>query len=81
MHILIKVEPFTQPSRFPALAENPDDTYVLFLDGVLPSHCNPTLEWSRHLAPNPLLDRQSHDRFVLTFQLTISMFITYSTGH
>lgn len=81
MHILIKVEPFTQPSRFPALAENPDDTYVLLVDGVQPSHCNPTLDWSRHLPSNVLLDRPSHDKFVLTFQLTSPVFIIYSTGH
>ena len=81
MHILIKVQPFTQPSRFPALAANPDDTYVLSVDGALPSHCDPNLDWSRHLPSNPQLDRPTHDRFVLTFQLTIPMFITYSTGH
>ena len=82
MYVLIKVEPFTMPSRFPALAENPDDTYVLQLEGVHESHCNPSLDWSRYLAPNvPVpLDRKIHDRSVLTSQLTRPLFITYSTG-
>ena len=70
MHILIKVEPFTQPSRFPALAENPDDTYVLLVDGVQSNHYNPTLDWSRHLPSSVPLDRPSHDKFVFSFQLT-----------
>ena len=82
--VMMMVEPFTQHSRFPALAENPDDTYVLLVDGVQSSdssHYNPTLDWSRHLPSNVPLDRPSHDKFVLIFQLTILMLITYSTGH
>jgi hypothetical protein len=83
MYVLIKVEPFTQPPRFPALAENPNDTYVLSVDGVQPetSHYNPALDWSRYLPSDIPLDRPTHDKFVLTFQLTSLMFITYSTGH
>ena len=81
MYVLIKVEPFTQPSRFPAIAENPDATYVLQLEGVQESHCNPSLDWSRHLPHNVPLDRKTHDRFVLTFQLTSPLFITHPTGH
>lgn len=58
----LQVEPFTQPSRFPALAQNPADTYVLQVDGVDPSHCNPALDWSRHLPSTIPLDRPSHDK-------------------
>jgi Fungal specific transcription factor domain len=74
--LLIKVEPFTQPSRFPAL---PDDTYVLLVDGVPSSSYNPAFDWSRHLAPNVPLDRPTHDKFVLTLQLTSP--ITYDMFH
>jgi hypothetical protein len=81
MYVLIKVEPFTQPSRFPALAENLNDTYVLSVDGVQTSHYNPALDWSRHLPSDIPLDRPTHDKFVLTLQLTSPMFITYPTGH
>ena len=82
VYILIKVEPFTQPSRFPAVAENPYETYVLMVDGAQQSHFNPSLDWSRHLpSSNVPLDRPTHDRFVLIFQLTSSIFITYCTGH
>ena len=77
----LKVEPFTQPSRFPALAENPDDTYVLLVDGAHESHYNPSLDWSRNLPSNVPLDRPTHDRFMLTFQLTSPMLITYFTEH
>ena len=77
IYIFIKVEAFTQPSRFPAVAENPDDTYVLLVDGVDLSHYNPSLDWSRHLPStgNVRLDRRTHDRFVLTFRLTSPLFI------
>ena len=34
------------------------------MDGVQSSHCDPSLDWSRYLPPNVLLDRPSHDRFV-----------------
>jgi hypothetical protein len=81
VYILIKIEPFTQPSRFPAIAQNPDLTYVLVVDGVQPSLHNPTLDWSRHLPRDVPLDRPTHDRFVLTFQFTSPIFITYFTGH
>ena len=67
VYILKKVEPFTQPSRFPAVAENPDETYVLIVDGAQQSHCSPDLDWSRHLPSNVKLDRQTHDRFVPNF--------------
>lgn len=49
------------PSRFPAIVENPDDTYVLLLDGVNESHYNPDLDWSRHLPNAVPLDRRMHD--------------------
>lgn len=65
---LIKVDPFTQPSRFSVLAENSDETYVLLVNGVQSSNYNPAFDWSRHLAPNVPLDRPSHDKFVLTLQ-------------
>jgi len=60
----LQVEPFNQPSRFPAVAENPDETYVLMVDGhhAQPSHYNPNLDWSRHLPSNVPLDRPTHDR-------------------
>ena len=81
IYILVKVEPFTQPSRFPAVAENSDLTYVLVVDGIQPSLHNPALDWSRHLPRDFPLDRPTHDRFVLTFQLTSPKFIIYCTGH
>ena len=81
MYVLIKVERFTQPSRFPALAKNPDETYVLCLDGIQSSHYNPSLEWNRYLPHDVPLDRPTHDKFVLTLQLTSLVFIDYSTGH
>ena len=59
--------------RFPPLAEDPNRTYVLQVDGVektLTSY-NPDLDWSRYLAPDvPLdrrLDRQSHDKCVIPY--------------
>ncbi|KAF9555002.1 hypothetical protein CPC08DRAFT_643525, partial [Agrocybe pediades] len=52
----------TRPSRFPELAENPHATYVLLVDGVNEEHCNPDLDWSRHLSTSVPLDRRSHDR-------------------
>lgn len=77
--LLIKIEPFG--TRF---TEDPDKTYVLFVDGVHPSHRNPNFEWSRYLPSNipsdRPLDRRSHDRLVITMQLRSSIFMTYSTG-
>ncbi|PPQ92012.1 hypothetical protein CVT25_004869 [Psilocybe cyanescens] len=52
----------SQPSRFPALAENPDATYVLVVDGVNDDFCNPDFDWSRHLPTAVPLDRRSHDK-------------------
>lgn len=78
MYVTYKVEPFALPSRFPALAENPDDTYVLLVDGVQSSHYNPAFDWSRHLPPNAQLDRPSHDRSVLTLPLVGTTLMTYS---
>lgn len=54
--------PAQGPSRFPAIAENPDATYVLLVDGVDDSHYNPNFDWSRHLPSNVPLDRRSHDK-------------------
>ncbi|EDR01153.1 uncharacterized protein LACBIDRAFT_312485 [Laccaria bicolor S238N-H82] len=54
--------PVEGPSRFPAIAENPDATYILLADGVDDSHYNPNFDWSRHLPSNVLLDRRSHDK-------------------
>ncbi|KAH9474420.1 Nitrogen assimilation transcription factor nit-4 [Psilocybe cubensis] len=51
-----------QPSRFPALASNPDATYVLAVDGVNDEYCNPDFDWSRHLPTAVPLDRRSHDK-------------------
>ncbi|KDR76970.1 hypothetical protein GALMADRAFT_95630 [Galerina marginata CBS 339.88] len=51
-----------QASRFPALADNPDATYVLLVDGVPDEHCNPAFDWSRHLPQAVPLDRRSHDK-------------------
>lgn len=50
------------PSRFPALAQNPDATYVLLTDGVPDDHYNPDFDWSRHLPSIVPLDRRSHDK-------------------
>ncbi|EDR10444.1 uncharacterized protein LACBIDRAFT_325474 [Laccaria bicolor S238N-H82] len=55
--------PAQGPSRFPAIAENPDATYVLLVDGVDDSHYNPNFDWSRHLPSNVPLDRRSHDKY------------------
>ncbi|KAF8152932.1 hypothetical protein B0H34DRAFT_677166 [Crassisporium funariophilum] len=57
-------ESFQQASRFPALADNPDATYVLMVDGVKESdrNYNPDFDWSRHLPSAVPLDRRSHDR-------------------
>ena len=38
------------------------------VDDAQPGLFNPTFDWSRHL-PSNVLDRQTHDRFVLIFQL------------
>ncbi|PPQ76231.1 hypothetical protein CVT26_008583 [Gymnopilus dilepis] len=57
-----QVEPPTQPSRFPALAANPDATYVLLVDGVSEDNGNPGFDWSRNLPKIADLDRKSHDR-------------------
>jgi hypothetical protein len=54
--------PPTLPSRFPALASNPDATYVLLVDGVNDEYCNPAFDWSRHLSAAVPLDRRSHDK-------------------
>ena len=56
--------PAEGPSRFPAIAENLDATYVLLVDDVDDSHFNPNFDWSRHLPSNGPLDRRSHDKFV-----------------
>ncbi|KAF8802030.1 hypothetical protein BYT27DRAFT_6777102 [Phlegmacium glaucopus] len=53
---------FTPPSRFPALAADPDGTYVLLVEGADPSHYNPAFDWSRHLPSAVPLDRRSHDK-------------------
>ncbi|RXW20856.1 hypothetical protein EST38_g4998 [Candolleomyces aberdarensis] len=50
------------PSRFPAIMENPDETYVLLLDGVDESHYNPDLDWARYLPNAVPLDRRGHDK-------------------
>ena len=50
------------PSRFPALAKNPDATYVLLTDGVPDDHYNPDFDWSRHLPSVVPLNRRSHDK-------------------
>jgi hypothetical protein len=49
-------------SRFPSLAENPQATYVLLVDGVSDDLCNPDFDWSRHLPSAVPLTRRSHDK-------------------
>ena len=44
------------------IMENPDDRYVLLLDGVDDSHYNPDLDWARYLPKAVPLDRRGHDR-------------------
>ncbi|KJA23958.1 hypothetical protein HYPSUDRAFT_39482 [Hypholoma sublateritium FD-334 SS-4] len=58
----IELPRVTPPSRFPALAQNPDATYVLLTDGVPDDHYNPDFDWSRHLPSIVPLDRRSHDK-------------------
>ena len=50
------------PSRFPAIVEDPDDTYVLLLEGADETHYNPDLDWSRYLPSAVPLDRRGHDK-------------------
>jgi len=54
--------PPTLISRFPALAENLDATYVLLVDEAAEEHYNPDFDWSRHLPSAVPLDRRSHDK-------------------
>ncbi|KIM41300.1 hypothetical protein M413DRAFT_445331 [Hebeloma cylindrosporum] len=49
-------------SRFPALAENTQATYVLLVDGVSDDDCSPDFDWSRHLPSAVPLTRRSHDK-------------------
>lgn len=51
------------PSRFPAIVEDPDDTYVLLLEGADETHYNPDLDWSRYLPSAVPLDRRGHDKY------------------
>ena len=77
IHILIKVELFTQPSQFPDLVENPDDTCPIR------GRC-PAKPLRFYLLSNVPLDRPSHDRFVFTFQLTrpvsCALYTTFSNA-
>jgi len=56
------LDPPNLPSRFPALADNLKETYVLLTDGVGDDHSNPDFDWSRHLPPAVPLTRRSHDK-------------------
>ncbi len=56
-----KNEP-TQPSRFPAIAQNPEARYVLLVDNSTEEHFNPDFDWSRYLPDAVPLDRRSHDK-------------------
>jgi len=62
------------PSRFPAIVENPDATYVL-LTGDDDRHYNPDLDWSRYLPTAVPLDRRSHDKcvFISTWVTCVCM--------
>lgn len=51
-------------SRFPAIAEDPEASYVLLVDGVDTGHYNADFDWSRHLPAVVPLDRKAHDRSV-----------------
>ena len=53
----------TQPSRFPAILENPRAMYVLIVDSESEAHYNPDFDWSRHLPSAVPLDRRTHDKY------------------
>ncbi|TFK25471.1 hypothetical protein FA15DRAFT_358461 [Coprinopsis marcescibilis] len=50
------------PSRFPAIMENPKDTYVLMVEGGDRTCYNPHFDWARHLPTAVPLDRTQHDK-------------------
>ncbi|KAG2006997.1 nucleus protein [Coprinopsis cinerea AmutBmut pab1-1] len=61
------------PSRFPAIMENPKDTYVLLVEGVDRSCYNPNFDWARYLPSVVPLDRMQHDKALdLTFKFATS---------
>ncbi|KAF9011740.1 hypothetical protein BDQ17DRAFT_1503158 [Cyathus striatus] len=61
-------------SRFPAIADDPQATYVLITDGVDESHYNPHFDWSRHLPNTVPLIRKEHDKLL---SLTFSFFTSW----
>jgi hypothetical protein len=55
----------SRSTRFPGIDQNPKSRYVLLVDGIDESYCNPDFDWSRHLPPEVPLERKEHDQFVL----------------
>ena len=51
-----------QSSRFPAIAQNPEERYVLLVDDSTEDSYNPDFDWSRYLPTAVPLDRKSHDK-------------------
>ncbi|TFK73146.1 hypothetical protein BDN72DRAFT_247733 [Pluteus cervinus] len=51
-------------SRIPPVVEEPDQSYVLYVEGVDEAHINTTLDWSRYLPSSVPLTRREHDRLL-----------------
>jgi hypothetical protein len=69
-----RAERLTQPSRFPAIMEDPQVTYILIVDADSEAQYNPDFDWSRHLPSAVPLDRRSHDRYGVLPHL-VDMFV------
>ncbi|KAJ7062681.1 hypothetical protein C8F01DRAFT_985817, partial [Mycena amicta] len=56
--------PLTRAPTLHATSTSPNASYVLMLDGVDESQCDPTFPWSRYLPDDILFDRREHDRLL-----------------
>ncbi|KAJ7291292.1 hypothetical protein C8J57DRAFT_1113157 [Mycena rebaudengoi] len=63
-----------EPSRSPEPVHGPNTSYILLVDGIDDSACEPSFDWSRHLPPEVPLNRKEHDKILDLFFKFFSIF-------